>query len=61
MFSNPDIIKGILREPHCGHPWYVASNDRVSEWWIGKDLEESGRGLILSTISAFGWETEENQ
>jgi hypothetical protein len=27
---------------------YLASNERViSGWWIGKDLEGSGRGLIL--------------
>jgi hypothetical protein len=26
---------------------YIASNERVKhEWWIGKDLEGSGRGLI---------------
>jgi predicted GNAT superfamily acetyltransferase len=25
----------------------IASNDRmIHEWWVGKDVEESGRGLI---------------
>jgi hypothetical protein len=27
---------------------YIVSNEgMISEWWIGKDVEGSGRGLIL--------------
>jgi hypothetical protein len=27
----------------------------ISEWWIGKHVEESGRGLIYGTIPALAW------
>jgi hypothetical protein len=34
----------------------VLSNERIiGEWWIGKDLEGSGRGLIEGTSSEFAW------
>jgi hypothetical protein len=40
---------------------YIVLNEGViSGWWIGKDVKGSGHGLILSTIPAFAWKTEEN-
>jgi hypothetical protein len=27
----------------------------ISEWQVGKDLEESGHGLIFGTTLAFAW------
>jgi hypothetical protein len=27
----------------------------ISEWWLGKDLEQSGRGLIPGIIPKFAW------
>jgi hypothetical protein len=41
------LLQFILRRPFSNYD-YMASDERViSEWWIGKDLEENGRGLIL--------------
>jgi hypothetical protein len=40
---------------------YVISNDRViNEQRIRKDIEGSGRGLILGTISVFAWRRNRN-
>jgi hypothetical protein len=33
---------------------YIASNERATgQWWIGKHVEGSGRGLVLGTIPVF--------
>jgi hypothetical protein len=35
---------------------YIASKDRmINEWWIGKDVEGSDRGLIWGNIPAVAW------
>jgi hypothetical protein len=34
----------------------IVSNKRmIGEWWIGKDVEGSGRSLLWSTILTFTW------
>jgi hypothetical protein len=34
----------------------ASSGEMISDQWIGKDVEGSGRGLILDTIQSFAWE-----
>jgi hypothetical protein len=39
----------------------IASNGTmIHEWWIGKDVEGSGRSLFKDIIMAFAWEDERN-
>jgi hypothetical protein len=39
------------------HTACIASNeDVISEWWVGKDVDESTRGLILSPALSVGTE-----
>jgi hypothetical protein len=37
----------------------IASNEKISERWIGKDVEGSGRSLIWTYCPSI-WGTEEN-
>jgi hypothetical protein len=42
-------------------PDYTASNESIiSESWIGKDVEGSGRGLMWGTIPEFTWKDWKN-
>jgi hypothetical protein len=33
-----------------GHPWYRASKEGAISEWVGKDVEGSGRGLIIKEL-----------
>jgi hypothetical protein len=38
---------------------YISSTGKmISEWWLAKEVEESGHGLIRGTIPAFAWRIE---
>jgi hypothetical protein len=43
---------------------YIASNEKtINKWWIGKDVEGSGRGITEGIIPAFtrrDWEKTSN-
>jgi hypothetical protein len=41
LFSNSDNIE--------------LNESVTSEWRIGKDVEENGRGIIKGTIAVFAW------
>jgi hypothetical protein len=48
-------IYGLFNDSVTSSSYTASSDMMISGRWIGKDVEESGRGQICITILAFNW------